>query len=83
MARYTVTEHPDGDLVIHFPEGDKRITARRERANQMPAIAIEAARYSNHWQPDMVQVSFVIYRREDGVEINGHYEGKCLELQEP
>ena len=81
MARYHITEAPDGDFIVHFSTGDGRITARREQAQQMPAIAIEASRYSNAWQPDMLQVAFVVYRREDGAEIYGAYQGKCLEIQ--
>jgi hypothetical protein len=82
MARYAVTELPDGDLILHDAAGDKRLIARRDRAQAMPAIALEASRYRTHWQPDMLQISYVIYRREDGADIAGPYLGQCVPLRD-
>jgi hypothetical protein len=84
MARYEITEQPNGDFLIHLPDGDKIIHAKRDRPDAMPAAAIDAQRYSNHWQPDMVQVSYVIYQRElDNAEISGPYLGQCFALLDP
>jgi hypothetical protein len=82
--RIPVTEQPNGHFLLHFAEGDRRIVAWRE--HPMPTlrpVAVEGRRYANQWQPDMVQVSYVIYQREDGGEVCGPYIGKCLALLSP
>lgn len=83
MARYDITEQPNGDFLIHFPDGDRRMAARRDRANAMLAIAVDGTRYtSSYGGAEMLQVHFVTYRREDGHEVYGPYIGQCLELEE-
>lgn len=82
MARFALTEQPNGDFVIHFPEGSRRLRARRQAANALPAIAVEGERTpsADGTRLEMFQVRHVTYRREDGKEITGTYLGKWMTL---